>query len=171
MVNEQINYSKKGDQAVFAAGCFWGVQYYFDQVPGVLNTISGFTGGHTANPSSEDVYSHTTGHAEAVLVIFDPEAVSYEMLVKHFFRLHDPTTLNRQGLNIGDNYRSAIFYLNEDQKLIAEKVKNESRENYKEPIVTQIEPAGPFYRAENYHQKFTARTGLGMCHADYEPVD
>lgn len=157
--------------AIFAAGCFWGVQYYFDQVPGVVRTIVGYTGGHTENPTYEDVLTHTTGHAEAVEVKFIPEEVSYETLVKHFLRLHDPTQLNRQGPDVGDNYRSAIFYANDGQKETAEKVRDELKGEYSEPIVTQITSASEFYPAEEYHQKYTEKTGRGMCHVPYAPVE
>lgn len=157
-------------KALFAAGCFWGVQYYFDQVPGVLKTTVGYTGGHTERPTYEKVCSHGTGHAEATLVEFDPNKVSYEILVKHFFRLHDPTQLNRQGPDIGDQYRSGIFYFDEDQKSIAEKVKTQTQPKFKKPIMTEITKATEFYPAEDYHQKYTERTGRGFCHADYEPI-
>ncbi len=157
-------------QAIFAAGCFWGVQYYFDQVPGVTKTAVGYTGGHTENPSYEQVCTHTTGHAEAVLVEFDPKAVSYETLCRQFFRMHDPTQLNRQGPDIGDSYRSAIFCFDDEQLAAAEKVKTDCQTNFKKPIVTQIAPAAKFYEAEDYHQKYTERTGRGMCHIPYEPV-
>lgn len=154
-------------KALFAAGCFWGVQYYFDQVPGVTKSTVGYTGGHTENPTYEDVCSHTTGHAEAVLLEFDPEQVSYETLTRHFFRMHNPTQLNRQGPDVGDNYRTAIFYFDEDQKTVAEQVREEVQQHLQEPIVTEITPASTFYEAEDYHQKFTERTGRGMCHVDY----
>ena len=157
-------------QAIFAAGCFWGVQFYFDQVPGVTATTVGYTGGHTENPSYEDVISHTTGHAEAVLVEFNAKAVSFETLVRQFFRLHDPTQLNRQGPDVGDNYRSAIFYTSEEQRLTAEAVRDELAPQYREPIVTEITAAVPFYQAEDYHQNFTERTGRGACHVAYAPV-
>jgi methionine-S-sulfoxide reductase len=157
-------------KAIFAAGCFWGVQYYFDQVPGVITTTVGYTGGHTENPSYEQVCTHTTGHAEAVEIEFDPEAINYEMLVKQFFRMHDPTQLNRQGPDVGDSYRTAIFYLSDEQKKIAEKVKAESQANYDKPIVTEITKASTFYPAEEYHQKFTQKTGRGMCHIPYESI-
>lgn len=160
----------KSAQAIFAAGCFWGVQYYFDQVSGVTRTTVGYTGGHTENPTYEQVCSHTTGHAEAVLVEFDLQKVGYETLVKHFFRMHDPTQLNRQGPDVGDNYRSAIFYFDDKQKEIAEKIRDESLAKFDKPIVTQIERAGSFYEAEAYHQKYTERTGRGMCHVPYEPI-
>lgn len=158
------------EKAMFAAGCFWGVQYYFDEVPGVISTVVGYTGGHVPNPTYEQVCTHTTGHAEAVLIEFDPDLVSYETLVKHFFRMHDPTQLNRQGPDIGDSYRSEIFYFNAAQRDTAEAVRKAAQEKWDKPIVTLIEPAGPFYEAEDYHQKFTARTGRGMCHIPYAPV-
>jgi methionine-S-sulfoxide reductase len=158
------------EQAIFAAGCFWGVQYYFDQIPGVQNTSVGYTGGETENPTYEEVCSHTTGHAEAVWVEYDPKKVQYETLVHHFFRMHDPTQLDRQGPDVGDNYRSAIFYLNEQQQIVASEVKESVQPTLKEPIVTQIVPAGPFYRAEDYHQKYAERTGRGLCHVPYEPL-
>jgi methionine-S-sulfoxide reductase len=150
-------------KAIFAAGCFWGVQYYFDQVPGVVKTTAGYTGGHTENPSYEAVCTHTTGHAEAVLIEFDPAKISYETLVRQFFRMHDPTQLNRQGPDVGDSYRSAIFYFDDDQRQIAGQVKLELEPKFDKPIVTQIAPARKFYPAEDYHQKYSERTGQGMC--------
>ncbi|MEI7522174.1 MAG: peptide-methionine (S)-S-oxide reductase MsrA [Candidatus Saccharibacteria bacterium] len=160
------------EQAIFAAGCFWGIQFYFDQVPGVIKTTVGYTGGHTENPSYEDVCSHTTGHAEATLIEFDPKDVTYEELLIHLFRIHDPTQLNRQGPDIGDSYRSAIFYTNDNQRQIAEDYISQismSIEN-KEPIVTEVTKLAKFYEAEDYHQKYTERTGRGMCHVAYEPI-
>jgi methionine-S-sulfoxide reductase len=158
-------------QAIFAAGCFWGVQYYFDQVPGVVTTTVGYTGGTTEDPTYEEVCTHTTGHAEAVWLEFDEEKVSYETLVRQFFRMHDPTQLNRQGPDVGDSYRSAIFYVTDEQKEIAEKVVAELAPTYKAPIVTVIEQAGPYYEAEDYHQKFTEKTGRGACHVAYAPIE
>jgi methionine-S-sulfoxide reductase len=146
-----INESK----ALFAAGCFWGVQYYFDQVPGVTKTVAGYTG----------------GHAEAVLIDFDPVKVSYETLVRQFFRMHDPTQLNRQGPDIGDNCRSAIFYFDDEQRQTVEMVMMDVAPQYDKPIVTQLAPAGPFYAAEPHHQKYTERTGQGMCHVPYAPLE
>jgi methionine-S-sulfoxide reductase len=157
-------------KAIFAAGCFWGVQYYFDQVPGVKTSLVGYTGGHVENPTYEQVCTHTTGHAEAVELEFDEKEVAYETLLKQFFRMHDPTQLNRQGPDVGDNYRSEIFYFSEDQKKSAEKIIKELQPNFKSPIVTLVTAAGPFYEAEDYHQKYTEKTGRGMCHVDYKPV-
>jgi methionine-S-sulfoxide reductase len=159
------------EKALFAAGCFWGVQYYFDEMPGVTKTTVGYTGGHTENPTYWDVASHGTGHAEAVLIEFDPAKVSYETLLRQFFRMHDPTQLNRQGPDVGDSYRSAIFYFSDAQKAAAEKVRDELQPNFKKPIVTEITKAGKFYEAEPEHQKFTARTGIGMCHVPYAPIE
>ena len=157
-------------KAIFAAGSFWGVQYYFDQIPGVTRTTVGYTDGHTDNPTYDQVCSHTTGHAEALEVEFDPDSVDYETLTRHFFRIHDPTQLNRQGSDIGDQYRSEIFYFSEDQKKIANKVKEDIQTKYDKPLVTQIKPSTKFYKAEEYHQKFAERTGRGACHVDYSPI-
>ena len=158
------------ERAIFAAGCFWGVQFYFDEVPGVTGTTVGYTGGTTEDPTYEDVLTHTTGHAEAVLIEFDANKVSYETLVRQFFRMHDPTQMNRQGPDVGDNYRSAIFYVTDEQREIAEKVKAELQPKFNGKIVTEITLAGPFYRAEEYHQKYTEKTGRGACHVSYAPV-
>ena len=158
------------DKAYFAAGCFWGVQFYFDQVPGVTMSTVGYTGGHTENPSYEAVCTHTTGHAEAVELAFDPQQVSYEVLVRHFFRMHDPTQLDRQGPDVGDSYRTAIFYVDDAQKQTAETVKAAVANDYDGPIATEITALTRFYPAEDYHQKFAERTGRGMCHIPYEPM-
>lgn len=161
----------KYETAIFAAGCFWGVQYYFDEVPGVSETIVGYIGGHTDHPTYEQVCSHTTGHAEATKIIYDPTKVSYETLLKQFFRMHDPTQLNRQGPDIGDQYRSAIFYLDEAQKAAAKKIIDELNDSqFNGKIVTSLEPAGVFWLAEDYHQKYSEKTGHGMCHIPYAPV-
>lgn len=157
-------------KAIFAAGCFWGVQYYFDQIPGVEKSTVGYTGGNTENPSYEDVCTHTTGHVEATEIMFDPEKIGYETLVRHFFRMHDPTQMNRQGPDVGDQYRSAIFYTSDEQKVTAEKVQANCQADFDKPIVTQIVPEAPFYKAEEYHQKFTKKTGQGMCHIPYKPL-
>lgn len=157
-------------KALFAAGCFWGVQYYFDQIPGVVTTTVGYTGGTTKNPTYDEVCSHTTGHAEALLIEFNPQKVTYITLLKQFFRMHDPTQLNRQGPDVGDQYRSAIFFFDEAQEASAKAIRQEAQTNHDKPVVTEISPAGPFYKAEAYHQKFTQRTGIGMCHVPYKPL-
>ena len=162
----------KNQTAIFAAGCFWGVQFYFDEVPGVVETEVGYIGGNTQNPSYETVCTHTTGHAEATKIIFDPEKISYETLLRQFFRMHDPTQLNRQGPDVGDSYRSAIFYVDEDQKAAAQKILNElNKSQFSGKIVTTLEKAGEWWPAEDYHQKFTQKTGRGMCHIPYAPVE
>lgn len=219
---------KKREIAIFAAGCFWGVQYYFDQVPGVLETESGYIGGHTENPTYEQVCAHTTGHAEAVKITFDSQKISYEILLKQFFRMHDPTQMNRQGPDVGDQYRSAIFYTSNEQKKTAQNLIDKlNKEKFDGKIVTTLEPGsadsylgavqgageehsqaynsydenapqpsnavmhqehqqsagsartrngavrdlwGKWWPAETYHQKYTARTGLGFCHVPYASV-
>ncbi len=158
------------EKALFAAGCFWGVQYYFDQVPGVVKTTVGYTGGHTDDPTYDEVSTHKSGHAEATLIEYDPNKVSYVTLVRQFFHMHDPTQVNKQGPDVGDQYRSAIFYFDESQKTVAEEVVRDVQASYKQPIATQINKAGQFYVAEPYHQKFTERTGIGMCHVPYTPL-
>ena len=148
--------------ATFAAGCFWGVEANFRKIPGVVDTLVGYTGGHVENPTYRMVCTHETGHAEAVQVTFDPQIISYEALVRAFFDLHNPTTPNRQGLDRGNQYRSAIFYHHEDQRKVAEAVKNELDQSNKftAPIVTSIEPAKTFYEAEDYHQRYQEKRGL-----------
>lgn len=151
-----------------AAGCFWGVQSYFDQVPGVVATEVGYIGGHTQRPSYDDVITHTTGHAEAVKVDFDPTQVTAETVIRQFFRMHDPTQLNRQGPDVGDNYRSAIFYTEPKQQAIAQAVVDElNQTRYDGGIVTTIESAPAWWPAEDYHQKYTEKTGRGACHVNY----
>lgn len=158
------------EKALFAAGCFWGVQYYFDQEPGVIDSTVGYTGGRTENPTYETVCYQDTGHAEAVLLEFDASRVSYETLLRHFFRMHDPTQLNRQGPDVGDQYRSAIFYFDDDQKSIAQNVLSETQKQIGEPVVTELAKASRFYPAEDYHQKYVEKTGRGMCHVSYQPL-
>jgi len=161
----------KKDKAIFAAGCFWGVQDYFDQIPGVANTTFGYSGGFTDNPSYEEVCTGKTGHAEAILVEYDAKEISYETLLKHFFILHDPTQYMRQGPDVGTQYRSAIFFFDENQKDIIESYIKKIQPQYDEEIVTEVTPATEFYTAEDYHQKFTERTGRGACHVAYKPAD
>lgn len=158
------------EKAIFAAGCFWGVQFYFDQIPGVEKTVVGYTGGTVDNPSYEMVCYSPTGHAEAVEITFDPSKISYANLLKHFFKMHDPTQIDGQGPDIGNQYRSAIFYLNDSQKVEAEKQKELAQKQSEKPIVTEITKASQFFVAEDYHQKFAERTGRGMCHIPYEPL-
>ena len=153
--------------ATFAAGCFWGVEYAFRKVPGVLKTTVGYTGGHTKDPTYEQVCSHTTGHAEAVQIEFDPAKISYEKLLETFWNLHDPTTVNRQGPDVGSNYRSAIFYNSPEQEKEAEALKEKLGKSgkFKLPIVTEIAPAKEFYKAEDYHQQYFERNGMKpQCH-------
>jgi methionine-S-sulfoxide reductase len=161
----------KTQKVILAAGCFWAVQAYFDQVPGVVKTTVGYTGGHLPNPTYEQVCTHTTGHAEATEVEFDPTKVSYETLVKQFFRMHDPTQINRQGPDIGDSYRSAIFYFDDQQKQTAEHVRDKTQSKLDKTIATEITAASEFYKAEDYHQKFFEKTGQGGCHVPYASVD
>lgn len=152
-------------QGIFAAGCFWGVEAAFLAVPGVTDVESGYTGGHVTNPSYEQVCTDTTGHAEAVRVTFDPSKVSYEALVRKFFSIHDPTELNRQGPDVGSQYRSAIFCLDDEQKAVAEKIKAELQPQYHpKTIATEITAAGQFYRAEEYHQRYFEKHPNAVCH-------
>ena len=150
-------------KATFGAGCFWGVEAAFRQVEGVTATRVGYSGGTLDNPSYEDVCSHTTGHAEVVEVTYDPERVSYEELLQVFWRKHDPTQLNRQGWDIGDNYRSLIFFHDEEQRAAALRSKAEEQANWRAPIVTQVEPAQTFWEAEDYHQQYLEKRGRSTC--------
>ena len=154
--------------AIFAGGCFWGVEAAFRQVPGVLRSTAGYTGGHVKHPTYEQVCSGTTGHAEAVQVEFDPKKVSYHELLDHFWQMHDPTQLNRQGPDVGTQYRSVIFYSGDKQKKAAEAsvAKLTAGDQFTQPIVTTIEPAQPFYPAEDYHQQYLEKRGLATCTSD-----
>lgn len=154
------------ETATFGAGCFWGVEETFRCTPGVTDTEVGYAGGHTESPTYEQVCTHTTGHAEVVQVQFDPEQVSYEELLRVFFEAHDPTQVDRQGPDVGDQYRSVIFYHSEEQKQAAEKLKAELGESgrYRRPIATQIEQAPTFWPAEDYHQEYLRKRGRGGCH-------
>jgi peptide-methionine (S)-S-oxide reductase len=152
-------------KASFAAGCFWGVEAAFRQVEGVLETAVGYTGGRTENPTYESVCAGRTGHAETVEVEYDPAKVKYEQLLDVFWENHDPTTLNRQGPDVGEQYRSAIFFRTPEQEAaaIASKESREKSGRYKRPIVTEIKPASTFYRAEEYHQRYLEKHGLAHC--------
>jgi peptide-methionine (S)-S-oxide reductase len=150
--------------AIFAAGCFWGVEAAFRQVPGVLEVISGYTGGTLPDPSYRQVCSDTTGHAEAVQVTFDPQQVSYEKLLEVFWQIHDPTTMNRQGPDVGSQYRSAIFVHNGEQRALAQASLAREQQHHKKPIVTEITDASTFYPAEDYHQRYFEKHGVAACH-------
>lgn len=152
--------------ATFAAGCFWGVEETFRQLRGVLKTQVGYTGGKTKDPTYEDVCSGMTGHAEAVQLEFDPNAISYKELLKEFWSSHNPMSLNRQGPDVGTQYRSAVFYHDESQKQTAQEFKKILQESGKYPheIVTEISSIDVFYRAEEYHQQYFFKQGGGSCH-------
>lgn len=161
--------NKQVEKAIFAAGCFWGVEEAFRTLPGVIATRVGYTGGKTKNPTYEEVCSHTTDHAEAVEITFDQQKISYEVLLDTFWHIHDPTTKDRQGPDIGSQYRSAIFFQNNEQKEKAQEFlkRIETSGRYKQPIVTEITKAAVFYPAEEYHQQYYQRhklTGF-ICHA------
>jgi len=154
------------ETATFAAGCFWGVEAAFRQVPGVVSTAVGYMGGTLENPTYQDVCTDKTGHAEAVQITYDPSKTSYNDLLRVFWENHDPTTLNRQGPDVGTQYRSVIFYRTPEQEALA-RASKESLERagaFKRPIVTEIVPASTFYRAEEYHQQYLEKRGLAQCH-------
>ncbi|MDQ6852391.1 MAG: peptide-methionine (S)-S-oxide reductase MsrA [Actinomycetota bacterium] len=153
----------KTEQATFAAGCFWGVEAEFRQIPGVIATTVGYTGGRGERPTYEQVCSHTTGHAEAVLVEFDPAQVSYEELLDAFWGLHDPTQLNRQGPDVGDQYRSAIYFHSPEQEAAAKASREAAQERFSKPIVTEITEAPEFWPAEDYHQRYLEKRGMASC--------
>ncbi len=151
--------------ATFAAGCFWGVEETFRRLPGVLDAEVGYTGGTTEDPTYRDVCSGRTGHAEAVQVRFDPAVLSYDALLEAFWGSHDPTTPNRQGPDVGTQYRSAVFYHDEAQReaALASKARQDASGRFHRPIVTEVTPAATFYRAEDYHQQYLAKKGLPHC--------
>jgi methionine-S-sulfoxide reductase len=159
--------TEKSETAILAGGCFWGMEDIIRDIPGVLGTDVGYTGGTVKNATYEDVHTGESGHAEAVRIVFDPEKLSYAELLGYFFRMHDPTTTNRQGNDRGTQYRSAIFYLDEHQREVAEKVKAQvdASGKWKNPVVTQIVPAGKFWLAEDYHQDYLVKHPNGYtCH-------
>lgn len=153
------------EKATFAAGCFWGVEAAFRQVPGVVDAAVGYSGGGFPNPAYEDVCTGRTGHAESVQVEFDPARVSYDQLLDVFWENHDPTTLNRQGPDVGTQYRSAIFFHNREQEKAAAESKSrlEASGRYRRPVVTEIAAAQQFWRAEDYHQRYLEKRGLAHC--------
>lgn len=152
-----VGINSKTETAIFAGGCFWGVEYLMKQLPGIISILSGYTGGHTSNPTYKEVCTQPTGHAEAVEIIFDPNKVNYETLVKRFFEIHDPEQLNRQGPDEGDQYRSEIFYTTPRQKEIVLKLINVLKEkNFK--VITKVTPATKFWKAEDYHQNYYEKT-------------
>ena len=153
-------------KATFGAGCFWGVEAAFRRVDGVVSTQVGYAGGRTADPTYEQVCSGRTGHAEAVEVTYDPARVSYDDLLRVFWENHDPTTPNRQGPDVGEQYRSAVFFHSPEQEAAAKAsvASLEAAKRFRRPIVTQIVPAGPFYRAEEYHQQYLEKRGQATCH-------
>ncbi len=159
--------SEKNTQvAMFAAGCFWGVEEAFRQINGVKSTMVGYTGGTFENPTYEDVCSDQTRHAEAIQILYDPKVVSYEQLLEVFWSIHDPTTENRQGPDIGSQYRSMIAYHTSEQEEVAKKSKEklEGSGRFRKKIVTEIVPASIFYKAEEYHQKYYEKNGGGSCY-------
>jgi peptide-methionine (S)-S-oxide reductase len=152
--------------ATFGAGCFWGVEAAFRRVPGVLEAVSGYSGGSTQNPSYRDVCTDTTGHAEVVQVTYDPAKVSYEQLLDVFWKIHDPSQVNRQGPDFGTQYRTAIFFHSPEQEAIAKKSKQalDASGKFRRPIATEITAAGPFWPAEEYHQRYLEKHGGINCH-------
>ncbi len=154
------------ETASFGAGCFWGVEAVFRQVPGVVSTAVGYMGGTLENPTYQDVCTHKTGHAEAVQVTFDPQKTPFDDLLNVFWQNHDPTTLNRQGPDVGTQYRSVIFYHTPEQQAAARASKEDLERSgtFKRPIVTEIVPASTFWRAEEYHQQYLEKRGLAQCH-------
>ena len=151
-------------KATFGAGCFWGVEHVYQQLPGVVDAVSGYAGGKSDNPTYRQICTGETGHAEVVEVTYDPARITYARLAEVFFKMHDPTTLNRQGPDVGTQYRSVIFYHDDAQRTEAERAKVAAQPRFARPIVTTIEPAPAFWRAEEYHQDYVERTGHPSCH-------
>jgi peptide-methionine (S)-S-oxide reductase len=154
------------EKATFGAGCFWGVEATFRSIPGVVSTLVGYCGGKTDNPTYKDVCTDTTGHAEVVEITFDPAQLPYEQLLDMFWKLHDPTTPNRQGPDVGSQYRSVIFFHSPAQEAAARTAKErlDKSGKFRNPVITQIVPAAPFYKAEDYHQRYLEKRGLASCH-------
>ena|SRR5579862_5308662 len=152
------------EKATFGAGCFWGVEATFRQLAGVKETAVGYEGGSLKDPTYQDVCTDRTGHAEVVQVTFDPAVVSYHDLLKVFWENHDPTTKNRQGPDVGTQYRSVIFFHSKEQEEEAKRSREEAQKSFKRPIVTEIVPAADFWRAEEYHQQYLEKRGLSHCH-------
>ncbi len=154
------------EKATFAAGCFWGIEAAFRELPGVRQAVSGYIGGHTQNPTYKDVCTDRTGHAEAVEVEYDPAEIGYDRLLDLFWNMHDPTQVNRQGPDVGTQYRTAIFFHTPEQEQAARasKAQLELSGKYRRPIATDIQPAPAFYPAEEYHQQYLAKRGLKHCH-------
>lgn len=160
----------KLEKATFAGGCFWCTEAVFKRLRGVREVVAGYAGGNTESPTSEEVHSGTTGHAETIQVNYDPNKITYEDLLYVFFRTHDPTTLNRQGADVGPEYRSVIFYHNDKQKKLAEVAQKEAQKEYKDPIVTQIKPLEIFYPAGEHHQDFYEKNpGSMYCKLVIDP--
>ena len=154
------------EKATFGAGCFWGVEATFRSIPGVVSTLVGYCGGKTDNPTYQDVCTDTTGHAEVVEITFDPAQLPYEQLLETFWKLHAPTTPNRQGPDVGSQYRSVIFFHSPAQETAARAARERLDQSgkFRHPVVTQIVPAAPFYKAEEYHQRYLEKRGLASCH-------
>jgi peptide-methionine (S)-S-oxide reductase len=152
--------------ATFGAGCFWGIEAAFRRIPGVVDAAVGYSGGHTADPTYQDVCTDETGHAEVVQVTFDPAKVTYRELLDAFWKMHNPTQKNRQGPDFGSQYRTAIFFHSPEQEAAAKKSKAalDASKKFAQPVATEITPAGPFYRAEEYHQKYLEKRGAASCH-------
>jgi peptide-methionine (S)-S-oxide reductase len=156
--------ASKTEFATFGGGCFWCVEAVFQRVPGVIRSVSGYSGGHTQNPTYEDICAHGSGHAEVIQIEYDPAVVSFAKILEIFFESHDPTTLNRQGADVGDQYRSVIFYHDAEQQKAAARAKLDAQAQYADPIVTEIVPLKKFWRAEDYHQNyFNQNPNQGYC--------
>jgi len=159
IVASSVSLAQKGnsmaqEKATLGAGCFWCVEAVFERIPGVQSVVAGYAGGSKPNPTYEEVCNGNTGHAEVAQITFDPSIVSFEKILEVYWKAHDPTTMNRQGADVGTQYRSAVFYDGEKQKLAAERSKKEAQRYFEDPIVTEVQPLKEFYKAENYHQDY-----------------